>query len=233
MKEGTLQSSRLIQTEVGDQRLVRRRHWQLVTAATRLFEKRGFHATSISEISRASGLSVGTIYRYVRKKEDILLLILDAIVDGYREELAKQPPVADPVERLRQAVRAILEVTDRYDTRTLLAYREAWALDRVGRRHVLAVEEAANRILQSIIEDGIRQGAFRPVDPYLAAFNIRSLIHMWALKRAHLRKRLTVDQFLERQLDFILAALGVRDLQAVSAGEAGAAGEPEGAGGAP
>ena len=42
----------------------------LVTTATAIFAERGFHATSMRDLSRASGMSLAGIYHYVRSKHE-------------------------------------------------------------------------------------------------------------------------------------------------------------------
>ena len=49
-----------------------RRLQLLLTATARIFAERGFHATSMRELSRASGMSLAGIYHYVRSKAELL-----------------------------------------------------------------------------------------------------------------------------------------------------------------
>ncbi len=54
-----------------------RRH-QILSAAARCFRERGFHGASVSQISKAAGMSAGHMYHYFENKEAI---ILSEIVD--------------------------------------------------------------------------------------------------------------------------------------------------------
>ena len=45
-------------------------------AAKELFIKRGFHATSMRDISKGADTSLGNLYNYYRTKEDILESII-------------------------------------------------------------------------------------------------------------------------------------------------------------
>jgi len=76
-------------------------------AALDVFQEKGFHATTVRDIGRAAGLTQGTIYNYVRSKEDILFLVCDRVVAEYisrMEEAAARR--ANPALRLREALRA-------------------------------------------------------------------------------------------------------------------------------
>ncbi|NPV85725.1 MAG: TetR/AcrR family transcriptional regulator [Anaerolineae bacterium] len=56
---------------------VRNRREQILDAAMLAFAKKGFDATSVSEIAQQAGLAKGTIYLYFSSKEDIFSAILD------------------------------------------------------------------------------------------------------------------------------------------------------------
>lgn len=197
-----------IVTQVENPELVRQKHQQLIEAGTRLFERQGFHNTTVPEIAREAGWSIGSIYRYVEKKEDIMLLSVSHLLDLYEREI--EPAVSgasDPVDKLRRAIEGYYQIIDREQAKTLLAYRDTWSLGREARRFVMQRELETNRIFQRIIDEGVATGAFRPVDSELFAYNIIMLGHMWALKRWRLPGRLSIDQYIAQQTDTILRAL--------------------------
>ncbi len=83
------------------------RRLQLLLAATaRTFAERGFHATSMRELSRASGMSLAGIYHYVRSKAELLFLIQDRclaqVVAGAREAVMVE---TDPQARIQAFIR--------------------------------------------------------------------------------------------------------------------------------
>lgn len=53
----------------------KQRRKKILSAARRLFIKRGYHSTSLKEIARESGISIPTIYNYFDSKSDLLLSI--------------------------------------------------------------------------------------------------------------------------------------------------------------
>lgn len=63
--------------------------------AALLFDKAGYHETSLKDISNAASLSKGAIYYYFSNKHEILLYILnnymDLLLNGLEEELAQFP----------------------------------------------------------------------------------------------------------------------------------------------
>lgn len=58
------------------------RRAQMVPAAVRCFERQGFHATSVADIVAESGLSAGSVYQYVRSKDEIIAAVSEAALAG-------------------------------------------------------------------------------------------------------------------------------------------------------
>ena len=53
----------------------------LLDAAERLFAERGFHRTSVAEIARAAGYTVGAIYGNFERKEDLAVAVLERSIE--------------------------------------------------------------------------------------------------------------------------------------------------------
>src|SRR5215212_6775811 len=66
---------------------------QILEAAIACFAKRGFHQTSMHDISADAGISVGLIYRYFANKEAVIA----AMADSHKKE------IHDLLERARRA----------------------------------------------------------------------------------------------------------------------------------
>src|SRR2546423_2334453 len=70
------------------------RRTQILEAAIVCFAKRGFHQTSMHDISAEAGISVGLIYRYFANKEAVISAMADRHKSEIQEllERAKQAP---------------------------------------------------------------------------------------------------------------------------------------------
>ena len=64
-----------IASNIKDKDLINVRRQELVNAAVELFVKKGFHKTTVREIAKEFGMSMGALYDYIRTKEDILFLV--------------------------------------------------------------------------------------------------------------------------------------------------------------
>jgi AcrR family transcriptional regulator len=72
------------------QREREQRHQSILQAAETLFARDGYHATSMESIAEFAEVSVGTLYTYVKNKEDLLLHLLDRIGYRIRELVGKE-----------------------------------------------------------------------------------------------------------------------------------------------
>ena len=86
-----------------------RRRQAVVTTAAALFARRGFQATSMDELSDATGLRAGGLYHYIGSKQALLLDIFNQLMEPLLERAAEiEASEADAETQLRMLVRAWL-----------------------------------------------------------------------------------------------------------------------------
>ncbi len=68
-----------------------RRMRRIVDAAVRLAEDGGFEAVRLRDVAEASDVALGTLYKYFRSKEDILLFALTEEVERLEAAMASRP----------------------------------------------------------------------------------------------------------------------------------------------
>src|ERR1700721_2745802 len=54
---------------------------RILQAAIRVFAKKGFHATRVSEVAKAAGVADGTIYLYFKSKDELLVSLFEDRVE--------------------------------------------------------------------------------------------------------------------------------------------------------
>lgn len=91
-----------------------RRLRRIVDAASKLAEEGGFEGVRLRDVAEASGVALGTLYRYFRSKEDILVFVLAEQVDALEQALTARPPRGDTP---RERVAGVFTLTTRALTR--------------------------------------------------------------------------------------------------------------------
>jgi TetR/AcrR family transcriptional regulator, cholesterol catabolism regulator len=181
---------------------------QIIDAASTLYAKKGFNATSIQEISEAAGVSLPVTYHYVKKKSEIMRMIMEDVLNTFRNNLLDMiRGIDDPEEKLSIAARLYFRVVDQQREKALLIYQKSNSLDRASKARVMELEIEVIDVFSQMIDEGITQGVFRKVDVDLAAYNVMIAAHMWILKRWHFKNRLTLDKYIDLQVSNILWSL--------------------------
>src|SRR5262249_4265448 len=152
---------------------------------------------------------IGTLYQYISRKEDILLLILDNITRTFLAELRQVQRRETARATLRAAAERYFRVVARLHRELRLLYRESASLEPDQRAFGMKREFDQRDFIADIIRWGIANGEFRPVDPEIFAHTIIMLAHMWGLKGWALIRSHTLDYFIEEQLDLLFARLDV------------------------
>ena len=139
----------------------------LVEVVAQEFLRRGYDATSMADISEATGRGKSTIYHYVTGKEELLRLAVsravDALFDVLDEPASKTGPAVDCLEHVIRRSTQVLSQQLPYVT-LLLRVRgntetEQWALSR--RREF-------DKRLAKLVQAAIREGDVRSdLDPKL------------------------------------------------------------------
>ncbi|MBN2031784.1 MAG: TetR/AcrR family transcriptional regulator [Deltaproteobacteria bacterium] len=181
---------------------------KIIDAASALYVKKGFNATSIEEISEAAGVSLPVTHHYIKNKSEIMGMIMEDMLTLFRENLIKMiHGIDDPIEKLTSAIGLYFKVVDQQKEKALLMYQKSNSLDKPSKAHIMQLEVEVSKIFAEMIQEGIEYGIFRKVDVDLAAYNIIMIAHMWILKHWHFRKRLTLNKYIDLQLSAILAML--------------------------
>jgi len=193
-----------IETIVKDQYLIDKRHAQICDAAIKLFSKKGFHQTSVREIAETCGLGIGTLYSYIKTKEDILCLVYRRILETFEARmLAATQGIQDPRLQLKAALEATLKIYDECEDVVVLLYQESHALGRQGLQALFEVDRTYVGVFREILERGNRAGHFAVKEPHLLAVCLLFLCAVWDLKRWNL-KSYTLDAVVECLTNLIL-----------------------------
>ena len=136
---------------------------RILSAAARVFSEKGYHSSTIADVVRESGLSVGAIYTYFSGKDELIRLTCDQIAARGLDELAERlAPATTTAERMAIAIRLYVETIDAYGGDPgQITLVQAWAeADREpGVREMLAARRerlvGAGRLL---ISQGIASG---------------------------------------------------------------------------
>src|SRR3954453_14734589 len=101
---------------------------ELLTAALRVFARRGYQQAGVDEIAAAAGYSKGALYWHFSGKDDLLLALLDERIDAPTREMVALLESAPPERDM--SVEASVEFARRLSRQrdAVLLEREYWSL---------------------------------------------------------------------------------------------------------
>lgn len=196
-----------VPASVKDEKLVQLRRDQMIKGAVTLFKEKGFHRTTTREIAKASGFSIGTLYEYIRKKEDVLYLVCDSIYDQVKE---KTLPVIKQnkgdLESLRCSVANYFRVIDEMQDEVIIMYQESKSLSKDALPYVLKKELEMVSMFETVIKSCVDNQLLKLTEEevQLVAHNIVVEGQMWAFRRWVLQKQYTLENYIDYQVNFLL-----------------------------
>jgi len=141
---------------------VKRRAAEILAAAAKVFAQRGYHGASTRDIADVLGIRQASIYYYFESKEAALEAVCADGVEDYvtraRSVLQSSASASDKVARL--VIHHLSPVVERQDF-TLVFLGERRFLPDPARKRIRAIEHRYERIIQQVIEQGVRSGEFR------------------------------------------------------------------------
>lgn len=151
---------------------------EIVRAATDLFSRKGFHATTTQELADAVGLVKGTLYYHIGSKEKLLFRIHQEVTeDGIRRwrELAGRDLPAP--ETLRLMIVEHCRVMDSSRDAVAVFSEEMKHLSPALRRRLVARRDVYHGLLESTIRRGADAGDLRTSSPRLACLAILGMLN--------------------------------------------------------
>lgn len=201
---------REVQASVKDERLVKKRRDQMIKGAVTLFIQKGFHRTTTREIAKASGFSIGTLYEYIRTKEDVLYLVCDSIYDQVSERLQEDLDTnRGTLESLRIGIAGYFRVVDEMQDEVLVMYQEVKSLSRDALPYVLKKELEMVEMFEQVIKGCVENGELDLTEEQvkMIAHNIFVQGQMWAFRRWSLKKIYTIDDYIKLQTDLLFQGI--------------------------
>ncbi len=198
---------REVLASVKDERLVEKRRTQMIKGAVTLFKEKGFHRTTTREIAKAAGFSIGTLYEYIRTKEDILYLVCDFIYDEVQEKLQKEIEQSDgTLDSLKLTIAYFYKVMDDMQDEVLVMYQEVKALTKDALPYVLNKELRMVGMFEKVITKCVENGELSLTEKQisLVSHNIFVQGQMWSFRRWALHKQYTLQEYVELQTQLLI-----------------------------
>lgn len=187
------------------------KHRQIVEGACKVFFQKGFHPTSMREIAKSVGMSMGQMYHYISSKDDVLFLIHKHMQTSWHQRLtdARIEETKDPTKKLELALKESIGYLVENKDLIQFIYTESKYL---SKEHLRVVLEMDNRNVTGYwckkIDDALeQQGVAKNV---ALAGNLASYIMVFLALRGWNLKTQAKKKAGNFIIDFIFDGLGLK-----------------------
>jgi AcrR family transcriptional regulator len=138
-----------------------RRRAELVSVAARLFAERGYHGTSMADLADAMGVQKGSLYSLTGSKQELLVIVTRDGAAAFHAALDGVPDTAEPLERIRAALRAHLAVVSAQVDAATVFTREWRFLDEPERSAFRDERRLYEERWRALLREASERGALR------------------------------------------------------------------------
>ena len=176
---------------------------EIIRATLRLYMDRGYHRTSIQDITKRVGITTPTFYHYFSDKRELFTEVIDHVINSWKEQSAAATAnQSDPNKRTVILFRVFQENYTKIggvlnQLKAGAAIGDKWARDRL-----MHVYKSLMENLTKLVASGIKNGTIRKVDPELMSYFLITIDEA-TVQRANLDDKYTMEELMRFIGDFI------------------------------
>lgn len=144
---------------VSEDHLTARRE-QILTAARACFLRKGLHNSSMQDLIKEAGLSVGAVYRYFKSKNEIIAAIAEGVTGGIRMQIeliaTRRLPLVESMSELLDVIDVQLGPDGNLPI-ALQVWSEATidpTIHEIVQERYIALRESVRRLVAQAVESG-------------------------------------------------------------------------------
>jgi len=144
----------------------------VLRTAARMFNEKGFHATSLDEVAERLHITKPTLYYYVKNKDEILFECVSIGLQMLQDAIeAERDRGGRAVDQLAAAMRSYVEIVTQDYGMCIIRVGED-PLPPENQRALRSFKARLDAHFRELVRLGIEEGSIRPCDPKIAAFTL-------------------------------------------------------------
>jgi len=138
------------------------KYYRIIEAATKIFAKKGFYQSKISEIAKEAKVADGTIYIYFENKDDILISLFEeqmkAVIDNMEVQIFG---IDDPARKLERFASTHLDLIEKNQDMAEIIQVELRQSGKFMKEYKNEKFIQYLDIIEDIISEGQKRGIFK------------------------------------------------------------------------
>lgn len=194
----------------------------ILAAAENVFTKNGYALATMDDIAEAAQFSKATLYRYFKSKQEMFMeIILNTFDEVYKNSIKIQEKDMGSSEKLRELIYYILGYYHRKKNLSRIFIMEHSAMKKLFKidvskqgwhsNHHPQVPQVLRKkmkeifdVMVTIVEEGIRSGEFRDMNPKETCYILGALLRGFHFKGPVREKELPLNESTDLIHDFVL-----------------------------
>ncbi len=156
----------------------------ILKVAEESFAKNGYRGVSLQEIAETAGISKSLIFYYFKDKKELyqklLSKSLDLVLVQLKKAIASQK---SPTKKIEEFVKSYFELLLNEEHLIQILARETSNPESETAAFVIKQSRKIIDILASVIEEGIKKGAFRDFSPRISAISLFGMLTTYVAAR--------------------------------------------------
>jgi len=155
----------------------------ILESALELFSQKGYENTTMEEIARKAELSKGLLYFYFVSKEEIFIKIVEEAYDNLLKKLKDvKEKKLDPLSKLIKFIEIEIDFYAKNKSlhNIIVSLMGGYILKDMEEKHKRVFIERhreEGKILEAIIEEGVKSRYFRDLDTEIMGFSLIGIFH--------------------------------------------------------
>jgi TetR/AcrR family fatty acid metabolism transcriptional regulator len=138
------------------------KYYRIIQAATKIFARKGFYQSKISEIAREAQVADGTIYIYFENKDDILISLFEeqmkVVLDNMVSQISRED---NPAKKLVKFALAHLELIEQNQNMAEIIQVEVRQSSKFMKEYKNEKFAEYLDLIRDIIREGQEKGVFK------------------------------------------------------------------------
>jgi AcrR family transcriptional regulator len=181
-----------VKARVKDKHLIDEKRRKIIEGAIKVLNRKGFHKATVREIAEEAKIGLGSVYDYVKSKDDILYLFFENYVHTFFDKVkSRASQIPAPLLRLEVTFQAFVEAAMELEDQVMLSYTQARYVKKNYLKGILRKESEIVEHFRKIISE-LGEGPFGSFleANFLVYSGVFGVLRRWILRPRYSRKEI-------------------------------------------
>lgn len=183
----------------------------IIPAVFQISRQQSFHGMTLRDLSLATGISMGGLYKYFSNKEDLIIMIHDALVKMTASCL-ETVVENDPLKALALQMQYHLYISERLKKWFYFVFMETKHLDKPLLTEFVQSEKLMESAMIKHLITAKNAGLCQAQSPFFTAATLKAILQEWYLKpHKYAHEGITVEQYSELLISTMHRLIGINN----------------------